>query len=100
MDPLDGAGELKRCLVVVVGRDRRSERDADVKALVRGEAIGQVTGAVPLATGSPFTVIVTLSGPRGMKCGWFVSIPIFTLPAGNCACARILVRWISNKLYS
>lgn len=100
MDPLDGAGELKRCLVAVVELDRRSEHDADVRHSFAENAIGQVTGAVPLATGSPFTVIVTLSGPRGMKSGWFVSIPIFTLPAGSCACARILVRWISNKLYS
>ncbi len=51
--------------------------------------MGQVTGAVPSATSSPFTFMVTLSGPRGTKSGWFVSISIFTLPGGSCSRADL-----------
>ncbi len=63
-------------------------------------AIRHVTGAVPSATSSPFTFIVTFGGPRGTKSGWFVSISMVTLPGGSCCWARIFVRRISKRLYS
>ena len=51
MDPVDGAVEPERCLVVVVERNGRPERDADVEALVGPKnAMGQVTGTMPSAT--------------------------------------------------
>ncbi len=53
---------------------------------------GADIGTWPVATTSPLTFMVMLSGPPGLGTAYTVSTSIFTLPMGSFCLARIFVR--------
>lgn len=57
-------------------------------------------GTWTVATTSPLTLRVMLSGPPGLGTTYAVSTSIFTLPMGSFCLVRIFVRWMMKRLYS
>ena len=75
VDPVDGAVEPERCFVVIVERNGRPERDADVEALVGRKRDGTGHGheflsAVRVGTRGPVALLTTMFMDHNQRGIW------------------------------